>query len=182
MIEYYLDAKREGDEFEFWGLKMVVCMEFLCGQHFKHSSENCILEPNCFKKIKNKIIPQLKQVLEDMADGIQQDQIDAICAKVSELNRDSFKSTLLKMNQETGARISKEAVKRFVKIRNALVHKGEYDLGYGTAYQQYGFLDKYIYYFLLSVLGQPADSVWAGYTWKSDGTPINDTLKHALIL
>lgn len=180
-IEYYLDAKREGDEFEFLGLKMAVCMEFLRGQYLSRTGGDCVLSKSRFGTIASKDMkPFLKDILPRAVEDISQDQIDAILERLNELNRYSFGRTMGEMNRAAGARISDQATNRFVKIRNALVHQGSYDLRHGSPYEQYRFLDAYVYRFLLSILGHPMDSVWAGYRWKSDGRLITDSLKNDL--
>lgn len=180
-IEYYNDAKRNGDEFEFSGLKMVVCMEFLRSQYLKHGDGDSILNSRRFSKIANDLIkPRLREVFQEAFANMAQEQTESILERLNELNRYSFKRTLLRMNQATGARISEQSVTAFVKIRNSLVHNGIYHPNYASAETQFHFLGEYIYRFMLSILGQPMDSVWVGYHWESDGAPIANSLKDEL--
>lgn len=181
-IDMYLDAKRQGDEFEFWGLKMVVCMEFLYARYVARVGEQSILEPGQFSnKVQQNIRRHLKTAICEAIDGVTKEQLSAMLGRIKGLNRPSFGDSLLKLNKRVDARISAAATRRFVKIRNSLVHRGTYEdeAKYGSPATQYSFLDDYVGRFLHALVGNPLLEAYRGFTW-SDGRAVSEIHAHDL--
>lgn len=175
-VDLYLDAKREGDEFELWGLKMVICMEFLHAQYLARVGEQTVLKPEQFNGRAQRCIKQHLEIgIRKAVEGITKEQIDAMLKKVKELNRPSFRDSLITLNSQVGARLSETAVGRFVAIRNSLVHRGTFCRvdKYGSTSEQYNFLNDYVCRFMFGILGNPLEAVFRDRTYP-DGTPVSE--------
>src|SRR2546425_1170519 len=94
-IDAYLDAKAENDYLQLRGIKLAVAMEALKAALQKLPRVNVqgyILEDSDFKSIRRKIEKFVRDELK--AENVGPTQRDAICKKLSELNRRPFKAIL----------------------------------------------------------------------------------------
>ena len=126
-IDAYLDAKAENDYLQLRGIKLAVTMEALKAVLLKLQQVNVkenILGYNDFKGIRRKIEKFVRDELK--AENVGPTQRDAMCRKLSELNRRPFNDILTDLFDYINLRVDKQDLARFVKSRDSLVHRGRF--------------------------------------------------------
>ncbi len=126
-IDAYLDAKAENDYLQLRGIKLAVAMEALKAALQKLPRVNVqeyILDDSDFKSIRRKIEKFVRDELK--AENVGPTQRDAICKKLSELNRRPFKAILKGLFDYIDLRVDEQDLALFVKSRDSLVHQGRF--------------------------------------------------------
>ncbi|HYT37791.1 MAG TPA: hypothetical protein VEL49_11500 [Ktedonobacteraceae bacterium] len=135
LIDAYIDGTAEHDYLELRGIKLAVIMEALKDVFIKLPkkvldmppdvwSYEYILENASFKSL----TPKLTQAIGDVltAEDIKADDQKAICGKIGELNRRSFRYVLKAFLKHIGLTISSKDLNLFIYCRNSLVHTGRF--------------------------------------------------------
>jgi hypothetical protein len=135
LIDAYIDCTAEHDYLELRGIKLAVIMEALKDVFIKLPKEvmdmpshigsyEYILGNAPFESL----TPKLKQAICDVltAEKISEDDQKAICGKIGELNRRSFRNVLKAFLQHIGLKISTKDLNLSIFCRNSLVHTGRF--------------------------------------------------------
>jgi len=135
LIDAYVDCTAEHDYLELRGIKLAVIMEVLKDVFIKLPKEvpdipshiwsyEYILKNASFESLMLKLKQAICYVLT--AEKIGVDDQKAICGKIGELNRRSFRYVLKAFLQHIGLKISSKDLNLFIYCRNSLVHTGRF--------------------------------------------------------
>jgi hypothetical protein len=123
-VETYLDAKRETGFLELRALRAVVVLEFLNSIYAERKGIGSILQDGQFRKVHHSVKSVLTQQFKEMS--LPEYTLKEMELKISELNRQSFRTILETMFAEFGISVTKDELDRLIKIRNSLVHKASF--------------------------------------------------------
>lgn len=139
LINAYLDAKAENDYLEGRGIKLVVVMEMLKDSFIRSKFiTQSIINEKCFSSKKSAIKSALKEAIElsvkkEYEGKSKQEQVkiteeikDKMFAKISELNRISFKEILQNLCDDISLQITPDDLQSIVDSRNKLIHEGKF--------------------------------------------------------
>lgn len=135
LIDAYIDATSERDYLEMRGIKLAVVMEALKDVFIKLPKEvlnmptyilsyEDILENGSFESLTTKLKQAICDVL--VAAKIGEDDQKAICGKIGELNRRSFRFVIKAFLKHIGLKIPSKDLNLFINCRNSLVHTGRF--------------------------------------------------------
>lgn len=156
LINAYLDAKAENDYLEGRGIKLVVVMEMLKDSFIRSKSvTQSIINEGCFNSnklaIKNIVYEAIQQsVKKEYEEKSEQEKLkiiketrDIMFAKISELNRVSFKEILRNFCDAINLQISPDDLQSIVDSRNKLIHEGKFLCQSDNAKKKYKNIEKY---------------------------------------
>ena len=152
-IDAYTDAKVEGDFLEARALKMVILLEHLKACYLKEKNKEFILNPpQAFDESVDSLVEDVKQLLVSRFPDIEQDKLKMMAEHIKGLNWFPFSRALSDMCNDIKLPVTSKERRRFIQIRNELVHRFEFCADYGTPWQQYSYLMDFIGKMLLAIL------------------------------
>lgn len=139
LINAYLDAKAENDYLEGRGIKLVVVMEMLKDSFTRYKPmTQSIINKNCFSSKKSAIKSALKEAIElsvkkESEEKSEQEKVKIIneiqeimFAKISEINKISFKEILQNLCDAINLQIDPKDLQSVIDSRNKLIHEGKF--------------------------------------------------------
>lgn len=152
-IELYCDSKFEAETITTRGIKAVICMEVLRSKFLqRHPAGEFIVNQESFDQKQKDLQKTIRDALKELFPEIEPSQLDMMSSHTPGLNRYSFSNSIKKMLAEINLPLPAKEIRRFVSIRNRLVHSGSYP-DKETAYDDHQFVDRFIGTFLLATLG-----------------------------
>jgi hypothetical protein len=160
----FTDAKVEADFLELRALKMVVVMEFLRGSYLRKNGREFLIPETEFKSRLKALQERTRPVLEELFPGYVSEPvvggdpvpvIEGLLRNVQGLNRPSFGRAFAGMCLELGVHIPSKERRRFIDIRDSLVHRMAFLVSgdSNSQYAQYAFVSTVIGKILLAILG-----------------------------
>lgn len=156
LINAYLDAKSENDYLEGRGIKLVVVMEMLKDSFIRSKpvTQNIIKE-EYFSRKKSSIKSALSEAIEQSVNeenkekneqekvNIKKEIKEKMFAKISELNRISFKEILRNLCDDISLQIDPDELQSIVDSRNKLIHEGKFLCQSDNIKNKYKDIEKY---------------------------------------
>jgi hypothetical protein len=156
LINAYLDAKAENDYLEGRGIKLVVVMEMLKDSLLSSKSiTQSIIKEDCFSSKKSAIKSALNEAIEQSVNQENEEKSEServkikeeiknkMFAKISELNRISFKEILRNLCDDINLQITPDDLQSIVDSRNKLIHEGKFLCQSDNAKNKYKDIEKY---------------------------------------
>jgi len=150
-IQAFTDAKCPTDFLQMRSLKAVVVMEYLVGRYVHNTGRNYIMSNGGFDIHRNELETKVGNVLEDIL-APSEDQIKEMLKHIPGLNRYSFSANLSSLCGNLRLPMNSRDRRRFVGIRNRLVHEADYDPEFGTKLDQHAHLLSVVSKTLLGIL------------------------------
>lgn len=174
LVDSFLEGLKQQGYLEMRGVKLAVAAEIFvknftiahCNVHDK------ILSDDLFDSIRKEIRTTIESILEKHDIGTS--NIERVLKKIPELNRMTFNSAIKDICKEMNLPVCEEDVKRFIKNRNSLIHKGSYSM-----VRDGKFIGKYIdeYLFMVNFLNRMQlkllDYSGLFITWHYNGVEIH---------
>jgi len=148
----YTDAKIEGDYLEMRGLKMAVALEHIRGRFLTLRNRVNILSPNTFDRVVGSLVSAIRWLLPALFPTAKGDQLDLMAEHARGLNWYPFSRALSDLCGELGLQVNSRDRRRFLNIRNALVHTADFHPKLGSAWEQYSFMMTFVGRILLAIL------------------------------
>lgn len=152
-INAYTDAKLEVDSLEFRALKMVIVMEHLKGKYLTQQNRVYLINPAKYQRHEESIIRLVEWMLRTLFPKVETEKIELMARHAHGLNWYPFGRALADLCKSIRLRINSSERRRFVEIRNDLVHRMAFHPSHGTAWEQYVFLMTFVGKTLLAILG-----------------------------
>lgn len=152
-INAYTDAKVEEDFLEARALKLVILMEHLKSQYLmKKDKEYILYPPSTFDSSTDILINIVKNILLFKFPAEDKSKLEMMANHVRGLNWFPFGRALSEICKCIGMPTNSKERRRFVEIRNELVHRFKFHPSYGTPWDQFAFLLTFLGEILLSIL------------------------------
>jgi len=167
-VDAYTDAKAEGVFLEARALQLVVVMEHLRSRYLVQEQKTFILQPP--EVFDRSIEPFRKAVLGILAyeyPDVDQDRLAMMASHVQGLNWYPFSCALSEICVSVGLSVNSRERRRFVNIRNGLVHQFAFPSDYGTPWDRFSFVMTFIGKVLLAILKY--DGVYFDWTKLDQG-------------
>lgn len=165
-IKAYTDAKLQEDYIEARGLKMVVTMEHLKACYLRRNNKIYILPEKIFDKEANSLISRIRSILPCVFPDASPDELDLMVNHTKGFNWYPFGRSLSEICKSLGLQVNSQQRKKFVEIRNELVHKLSFNSQRGRPWEQYCLIMTFISKVLLAILGY--DGYYCDWTKHHD--------------
>jgi len=152
-IDAYTDAKVEVDFLEFRALKMAIVMEHLKGRYLTQQNRVYLINPTKYQQHEESIIRFVEWVLRTIFPKVETEKIELMAKHAQGFNWYPFSRALAELCKSIRLRINSSERRRFVEIRNELVHRMAFHPSQGTEWEQYAFLMTFVGKTLLAILG-----------------------------
>lgn len=156
LINAYLDAKAENDYLEGRGIKLVVVMEMLKDSLLRSKSlPQNIIKDEYFKNAKSLFKDKLTQAIEKSVDQeykekseqerdtLKKEIKEKMFAKISDINRISFKEILQSLCDDINLQVNQDYLQSVVDSRNKLIHEGKFLCKSSKIKDKYKDIEKY---------------------------------------
>lgn len=152
-INAYTDAKVEVDFLEFRALKMVIVMEHLKGKYLTQQNRVYLINPTTYQRHEESLIRLVEWMLRTLFPKVETEKIELMARHAQGLNWYPFGRALADLCKSIRLRTNSSERRKFVEIRNDLVHRMTFHPSRGTEWEQYVFLMTFIGKTLLAILG-----------------------------
>jgi hypothetical protein len=139
LVNAYLDAKAENDYLEGRGIRLVVVMEMLKDSLITSKSVDLnIIKNEYFNIAKSRFKDDLIQAIEKSVDQenkeiseqnrekLKKEIKDVMFAKISDMNRISFKEVLQNLCDDIKLQVTQGDLQSVIDSRNKLIHEGKF--------------------------------------------------------
>jgi hypothetical protein len=165
-IDAYTDAKVEGDFLEARALKLAILMEHLKSQYLTKKDKEYILHPPAaFDSSVKKLIKIVHEILLLKFPDHDRSKLEMMANHVRGLNWFPFGRALSEICNCIGMPTNKSERRKFIDIRNELVHHFRFHPNYGTSWNQFAYLMTFLGKIFLAILKYNGDY----YDWTNLG-------------
>lgn len=152
-IDAFTDAKVEGDFLESRALKLVILMEHLKSQYLRQKNKEYILNPpEIFNASANKLINVVQGILFLRFPKEEKSKLEMMANHVRGLNWFPFGRALSEICEHIGLAMNSKERRRFMDLRNELVHHFRFCSDYGNGWDQFAYLMTFIGKIFLAIL------------------------------
>lgn len=164
-IRLSLDAKRGGTYLQSRALAAVIIVELLSSTLAAKIGADKHLSKSQFNRMRRALEKRLLEVASDL--GVDTSTTGRISRKISELNRPSFREGINSLCAEVGLSIEEGSIREFQKIRNDLVHTGDFSNEISsTQLDQFFAVLEFADQVLLAMVGFQGDYTSASNGWN----------------
>lgn len=177
-IRLSLDSARGGTYLQSRGLAAVIVIELLSSRLAATVGAEKLIPSRKFSKIRKRIRNLLREISPKV--GIDSLVTDQLANKISELNRPSFQVGISRLVSAANLIIEDAEIKRFLEVRNALVHTGDFSSKNGiNPVDQFFEILEFADRILLAMLGYKGDYLSATSGWKSVGLNVQPSQENS---
>ena len=152
-IDAFTDAKVEGDFLESRALKLVILMEHLRSQYLRQNDKEYILyPPEIYNASADKLIRVVQEILVLKFPEEEKNNLEMMANHVRGLNWFPFGRALSEICNHIGLAMNSKERRRFIDIRNELVHRFKFCNSYGNGWDQFAYLMTFIGKIFLAIL------------------------------
>ena len=135
------------------GVKLAVTMEHLKGKYLTHCHSVEILPPKVFGAASAALENMVRWLLKGMFPGQPEDRLSIMALHAQGLNWYPFGRALSELCKAVRLRATSRERRRFIDIRNELVHRAAFHPNCGPMWDQYAFMFTFVGKILLGILG-----------------------------
>lgn len=165
-IRLALDARTESTYLQSRTLAALTVIELLTSKLMAKRKAAHLVSEDAFGKVQKAMIPVLEKTLKNV--GCSDTEFQIMKAKLVELNRATLRRQIKKLMVEAGVDAGAEEVDLFIKVRNSIVHTGDYDKQTRLApYEQHWAVLEFVDRLLLGLLGYHGKYISAFKGWRA---------------
>lgn len=165
-IRLALDARTELTYLQSRTLAAVTVIELLTSKLMTKRRTAHLVPEDVFRKVQMAVTSVLCNTLKEL---VYSDTVfQSMKAKLAELNRVTLREQLRKLIAEAGVGVDEQELDRFIKVRNSIVHTGDYDKKIGLApHEQHWAVLEFVDRLLLGLLRYQGKYISALKGWKA---------------
>jgi len=165
-IRLALDARSESTYLQSRTLAAVTVMELLTSKLMIKRNTTTLVSELVFDKVKKVVTRGLDEALNYLPES--NTVLQSMKEKLNELNRVTLRKQLRKLIAETGVDVDTQELDAYIKVRNSIVHTGDYAKQLErTPIQQHWTVLEFVDRVLLGLLGYQGKYISALRGWRA---------------
>ena len=164
-IRLSLDAKRGGTYLQSRALTAVIVVELLNSELTAANGHSGLVPSSQFKKLRDSVKTTLRE--SAIQYSINLPILQRMLGKIAELNRPSFQDGINSLLIAAGINVQDSQIREFLKIRNSLVHTGDFLPKSGKSPpEQFNTVLEFVDQILLGLVGYQGSYLGASNQWQ----------------